>query len=121
MSSFSRRLIAILAIAGTALVVAVSPASACACDPPGYKTCAKNWEMSPGYVSITSNRHVTCRAARALGNSWLDTTTWSPGTPKATGKTWTKTWSKNYPYARTIEYRNGRAVVTLYWFRYGAG
>jgi hypothetical protein len=117
-----KKITAALALAGgVALGVAV-PASACACDPPGYKTCARNWEMDPGYVSITANRHATCRAARALGNSWLDTSTWSPGTLNAAGKRWTKTWSKKYGrWSRTIVYRTGRAEVTLYWFKYGAG
>ena len=114
---------ATLAIAGVALAGTTATASACACETDSAAKQVARWHLTGGeQLDITANRHTTRRAARAVGDAWLDQSAWAPGTLDAAGKRWTKTSSQKYGnVARTLVYRNGRARVNVYWSKYGAG
>jgi Ni/Co efflux regulator RcnB len=116
-----RKLILTIVLAASAFAAVAVPADACACEPPGKN--AARWQLEGGeQLDVTANRHATVRSARAVGNAWLDTSTWSPGTLNAGDKRWYKAGSRKYGnYARTLIYVHGRQLVTLYWSKYGAG
>jgi hypothetical protein len=103
--------------------IAAAPASACACETDNEAKQVARWPLQGGeQLDITANRHTTRRAARAVGDAWLDSSAWSPGSLAAAGKHWTRTHASKYrSLSRHLVYRNGRAKVNLYWLRNGAG
>ena len=114
---------AILAIAGVATAGMAAPASACGCETDSEAKQVARWSLQGGeQLDITANRHTTRRAARAVGDAWLDQSAWSPGMLSAAGKRWTKLSShKPSATSRKLRYGNGRARVNLYWMVGSAG
>lgn len=121
--SKAKKIAAALALAGAVALGFAVPAGACACPADDAHKQVARWHLTGGeQLDITANRHATRRVARAVGDAWLDSTVWAPGTLNAAGKRWTKTFSSAYRnLGRELVYRNGRARVNLYWSKYGAG